>query len=91
MREMVQIILYEDYTYEVKDIDPYYATQRLYGYNGTTGTECQKYNCPKDKWEKYLIRMLSTKDIDKKIRELQKQNKTMEKMKEKFIKTIGEK
>ncbi len=34
--------------------------------------------------------MLSTKDIDKKIQELQKQKKMMEELKEKLVKTIGE-
>jgi len=91
MREMVQVILYEDCTYEVNDVDPHHAVQHLYGsYNRTY---FQFYYCPKDRWEKYLVRMLSasTKDIDKKIRELQKQKKEMEKLKEKFVKIIEEK
>ena len=100
MREMVQVILYDDCTYEVNDIDPhhavpkvkhYHAVQHFYGsYNKTY---FQFYYCPKDKWEKYLVKMLSlsTKDIDKKIRELKKQKKEMEKLKEKFVKIIEEK
>lgn len=87
---MVQVILYENGTYEVNDIDPQHITQRLCGYNGLTGVSCQMYNCPKAKWKNYLMKLLSTKDIDKKIRELQKQKRTMEKLKEKLVKAIGE-
>ena len=84
---MVQVVLYDDCTYEVNDVDPHHAVQHLYGSVNRT------YYCPKDKWEKYLVRMISlyTKDIDKKIRELKKQKKEMEKLKEKFIKIIEEK
>lgn len=90
MKEMVEVILYENGTYEVNDVDPHHATQMLYGYNGSTRIHFRKYYCPKDKWKTYLIKLLSTKDIDKKIQKLQKQKKEMEKLKEKIIKAIGE-
>lgn len=93
MREMVQVILYDNCVYEVVKADPHHAVQKLYGCNSTNRIYYQIYYCPKDKWEKYLVKMISTstKDIDKKIRELQKQKKEMEKLKEKFIKIIEEK
>ena len=86
MKEMVEVILWENGTYEVKDTDSYNATQKLYRYNGSTGLGAELYICPKDKWRTYLMKLLSTKDIDKKIKELQKQKKTMEKLKEEIIK-----
>lgn len=86
MKEMVEVILWENGTYEVKDTDLHYATQRLSRYSGSTGLCAELYICPKDKWKTYLMKLLSTKDIDKKIKELQKQKKAMEKLKEEIIK-----
>ena len=93
MKEMVQVILYENGTYEVKDTDPYHATQWFHGYNGTTGLQYEKYNCPKDKWKEYLMKLLSTKYIDRqiqkmqsKIQKLQKQKKMREELKENLVK-----
>lgn len=89
MKEMVEVVLHENGTYEVNNIDPHNATQKLYRYNGSTGLHSQVYICPKDKWKTYLMKLLSTKDIDKKIKELQKQKKAMEKLKEEITKTFG--
>jgi len=88
MREMVEVILYENGTYEVNDIDPHCATQRLYRYNGQAKLSAKVYNCPKDKWETYLMKLISTKDIDRKIKELQKQKKAIENLKENIVKTL---
>ena len=83
---MVSVRLYEDGTYEVEDIDPGYATQRLVG--SCNGKHCEIYFCPKASWKKYLLRLLSTKDIDKKIKELEKQKKKIEQLREKITKEI---
>lgn len=85
-REMVSVRLYEDGTYEVEDISPHYATVRLYGSKG--GKHCDAYYCPKASWKKYLLKLLSTKDIDKKIKELQWQKKKIERLREKITKEI---
>lgn len=85
-KEMVSVRLYEDGTYDVKDIESYYATQRLCGsYNGK---HCEIYYCPKASWKKYLLKLLSTKDIDKEIKELEKQKKKIERLREKITKEI---
>lgn len=86
MKEMVEVILHENGTYEVNDIDPHYATQLMYGYDGSTGLHYRLYKCPKDEWKPYLMKLLSTEDIDKEIRKLQKQKKEMEKLKKEIIK-----
>lgn len=83
---MVSVKLYEDGTYEVKDIEPYYATLRLYG--SCNGKHCEVYYCPKASWKKYLLKLLSTKDIDKKIKELEKQKNKIEQLREKIAKEI---
>ncbi len=85
-REMVSVSLYEDGTYDVEDINPEYATVRLYG--SKNGKHCDVYYCPKASWKKYLLKLLSTKDIDKKIKELEKQKKKIEKLREKITKEI---
>ena len=90
MKKMVKVILYENGTYEVNDADPHHVTQMMYGHNGNTGLHFREYYCPKDEWKKYLMKLLSTNDIDKKIRKLQKQKKEMEKLKKEIAKTIIE-
>ena len=91
MKKMVEVILYENGTYEVKDTEPYHATQWFHGYSGVTGLKYEKYNCPKDKWEEYLMKLLSTKDIDKQMQKLQRKLQELQrqkKMKEELIERI---
>lgn len=90
MREMVEVILWEDGTYEVEDTNSNFATQMLHRYDGKTGRSAKLYICKKEKWKYYLMRMLSTKEIDDEIRELKKKKKAMEQLKEKISKEIKE-
>lgn len=85
-REMVSVVLYEDGTYAVEDIPDYYATQELYGMRD--GKNCKIYHCFKSKWKTYLLRLLSTKDIDKQIAELKKQKKVIIELKEQIKKEL---
>ena len=85
-REMVSVRLYEDGTYEVKDIEHHYATQRLTG--SCNGKRCEIYFCPKASWKKYLLKLISTNDIDKEIKELEWQKKKLERLREKITKEI---
>ena len=86
-REMVEVILYENGTYEVKDIEADYATQRLVGW--VNGIECDIYYCHKNKWKTYLMKLLDTNAIDKNIRELQKRKKAIEKLRVRISKEIA--
>lgn len=90
MREMVKVVLWEDGTYEVEDTYPNLGTQKMYKYDGKTGRSAKLYICKKDKWKYYLMKLLSTKDIDDKIRELNKKKKAMEQLKRKIAKEIKE-
>lgn len=85
-REMVEVVLYENGTYEVNDIDSDYATQRLFGFRHDMW--CDIYRCPKSNWKKRLLKLLSTNRIDKKIKELEKQKRKIEKLKEKITKEL---
>lgn len=88
MREMVEVILYEDGTYEVCDIDPFYGTQRMsVSRNGKRG---ESYFCLKGKRKHYLLKLCNTNGIDKKIAELQKHKKKIEEIKRKILSEIGE-
>ena len=88
MREMVEVILYEDGTYEVRDIDPGYGTQRMsVSRNGKRG---ESYFCLKGRWKHYLLRLCNTNSIDKKIAELQKGKKKIEEIKREILSEIGE-
>lgn len=84
--EMVEVILFEDGTYEVKDIPSVYATQRLCGVRN--GQSCDIYHCYKSKWKEYLLKLLSTNQIDKQIEELQKRKKKLTSLKEKISKEL---
>lgn len=87
-REMVSVVLYEDGTYTVEDIPDYYATQELYGMRD--GKNCKIYHCFKSKWKTYLLRLLSTKDIDKQIAKLNKQKKTITELKNRLKKEFDD-
>ena len=85
-REMVEVVLYEDGTYTVEDADSNLATQRMWGWRN--GKDCDVYYCFKSRWKEYLVKLLSTKDIDRKIAELKKQKKAKEDLKAKILKEI---
>lgn len=85
-REMVEVALYEDGTYTVEDVDSRYATQRMYGYRN--GKDCKIYYCFKSRWKEYLVKLLSTKDIDRKIEELKKKKRAKESLKARLLKEI---
>lgn len=86
MREMVEVILYKDGMYEVHDVESDHRTQRMWvSYNGKEG---ESYYCLKDKWKHYLIKLCSTKDIDKKIDELKKNKKRIEDIKTRILAEI---
>ena len=85
-REMVQVVLYEDGTYEVNDIEPYYATQKLVGYKN--GKNCEMYNCLKRNWKKCLMMLLDTKDIEKQILELQRHKKSLDSLRSQIAKEL---
>lgn len=87
-REMVKVILYENGTYEVKDIEADHATQRLVG--RVNGSKCDIYYCHKSKWKSYLLRLLDTNAIDENIRELQKRKKAIERLRVRISKEIGD-
>lgn len=88
-REMVSVVLYEDGTYIVEDIPDYYATQKLYGMRD--GKNCKIYHCAKSKWKIYLLKLLSTNDIniDKQIAKLNKQKKAIMELKEQIKKELN--
>ena len=86
-REMVQVVLYEDGTYEVNEAKPYHTTQRMVGMSDKG--RCKLYYCSKDKWKYYLLKLLSTRDIDEKIKELRKQKKVKEELATKIRKELG--
>lgn len=88
-REMVSVVLYEDGTYTVEDIPDYYATQQLYGVHN--GKNCKIYYCFKSKWKTYLLKLLSTNDIDRQIAELNKKKKAIMKLKEQIKKELDDK
>lgn len=88
MREMVEVVLWDDGTYEVNIVDSNHVTQRMVGWSGSRHFE--KYYCKKDKWKYYLMKLIDTKDIDRQIQRLKKKKKEMEKLKEKISKEIKE-
>lgn len=86
-REMVEVVLYEDGKYEVNGADPHHAIQSMVGMSNKGRFEA--YNCPKNEWKHYLLKLLSTKEIDEKIKELKKQKKAKEELKAKIKKELG--
>lgn len=83
---MVSVSLYEDGTYTVEDIPNYYATQKLYGMRD--GKNRQIYYCLKSKWKVYLLKLLSTNDIDKQIAKLNQQKNNIIKLKKQIEKEL---
>lgn len=75
--KMVEIILYEDGTWEIEDIDSNYATQKLYGFKG--GRSYTGYRCKKGK-EYYYIDIMMKELIEEnknKIKELKEKNEIL--------------
>lgn len=78
-RKMVEVALFEDGTYTVKDIDSHCATQYLIG--SRNGQYVKLYYCPKDKWKYYLLKLCDTKGIDNQINELRLRKEKLENLK----------
>lgn len=86
-REMVKVILYEDGHYEVNDAESHHATQRLYGFYN--GQHVDIYYCKKNKWKMYLLKLLSTNEIDEQIKELQKKKEHLNDLRQKIVREIN--
>ena len=87
-REMVKVTLYENGRYTVEDISSDYATQRLYG--TSDGMHVDVYYCLKKNWKKYLLKLVSTTEIDRKIAELKKQRQKMIELRERLNSEVSE-
>ena len=87
-REMVKVSLYEDGRYTVKDVSSDCVTQRLWGVSD--GVDVDIYYCPKKNWKKYLLRLASTKEIDKQISELKKKKQKIIELRELLKSEISE-
>jgi hypothetical protein len=86
-REMVEVVLYEDGTYEVNGADSHHAIQSMVGRDIKGLFEI--YYCPKDEWKRYLLLLLSTNRIDEKIEKLKERKKTREELAAKIKKELG--
>ena len=79
MKEMSEVIVYYDGTWEIKDLDCNYATQHLYcTIKGKSG-EC--YHCPKGKEEYYKKRLVKS-IIKKQEEKVKKEQETLNNLKE---------
>lgn len=87
-REMVEVTLYANGRYTVEDISSHYRTQRLWGERN--GVDVDVYYCPKKSWKKYLLKLLSTTEIDKQIAELKKQKQKIIELRERLNREISE-
>ena len=81
--EMVNIMLFHDGTYKIKDAPSY---KRTYRYYGNDGKPYVGQYCKKDKWEWHLRRLISSliKDNNKRISMYKKENAYLEKLKSKL-------
>lgn len=86
-REMVEVVLYENGEYEVNGADPHHAIQSMVGMSDKGRFE--SYYCQKNEWKHYLLKLLSTKDIDAKIEKLKEQKKIREELAAKIKKELG--
>lgn len=80
-REMIAIKVSEKGNIEIKDIDPSYAVQKLYYYNGD-GDYGIEYHCLKSKKDYYIKKAISAmkKNLDNGVKEATKKR-------DKFYKT----
>ena len=86
-REMVEVVLYANGKYTVEDISSDYRTQRLYGVRNYENVDV--YHCPKKSWKKYLLKLLSTTEIDRQIAELKKQKQKIIELRERLNSEIS--
>ena len=87
-REMVKVTLYANGKYTVEDISPDHATKRLCGMKD--GMNVDIYYCLKKSWKKYLLRLLSTTEIDRQIAELKRQKQKIIELKERLNSELSE-
>lgn len=87
-REMVKVMLYENGRYTVEDAPSDYATQRLHGTRD--GMHVDIYYCLKKNWKKYLLKLASTAEIDRRIAELKKQKQKIIELRERLIREVSE-
>jgi len=82
--EMVNIMLFHDGTYKIKDAPSYKRTYRYYGVHD--GKPYVGLFCENDKWEWHLRRLISSriKDNNKRISMYKKENTYLEKLKNKL-------
>lgn len=87
-REMVEVILYADGTYDINDIDSDNATQKLYGRRN--GKPCDIYFCPKVKQASYLLKLIRLRhtELVKDIKMKEKMRKQVEKLELKILAEI---
>ena len=85
-QEMVRVKVYGDGTYAVEDIDPECATQKLVGFDDKGFYNC--YNCPKGNYERYLLRLLVTEEIDSKIADLEEAKRRIIRTREEIKKEL---
>lgn len=80
-RKMVDIMLFDDGTYEIEDVPSYRIAHRYYGV--VDGKPCIGQICKKDKWRWHLRKLISwaIKDNNKKISKCKKENACLEKLK----------
>lgn len=67
-REMVEVILFEDGTYEINDINEDCATQKLVGV--INHKNCSIYRCKKEKSKSYLLKLINDqiKDVNDQVK-----------------------
>lgn len=87
-REMVKVTLDENGRYTVDDVSSDYVTQRLWGTKDDMQVDI--YYCLKKNWKKYLLKLVSTTEIDRQIAELKKQKQKMIELKEQLNNEVSE-
>lgn len=85
-KEMISIEISEKGKIEIKDIDPSYATQKLYYYNGD-GDCGIEYHCLKSKKDYYIKKAISAmkKELDNEVKEATKKRDIFCKLALKFL------
>ena len=86
--EMVKVTLDENGRYTVEDVSSDYTTHRLYGTKD--GMQVDIYYCPKKNWKKYLLKLVSTTEIDRQIAELKERKQKMIELRERLNSEISE-
>ena len=88
---MVKVVLFEDGTYKVSDVNGKRKIQKLNGVS--KGKKCELYFCNKDKWKEYLLKLISESinRIDEELSKLQKNRKVLVELKNRISKEIESK